>query len=579
MDIRRILDRLLYVKVEDVVLAQRARALLGILLFMGVADVLLVLRNIVFVGRLDYVLTGLGALFLFIALYWFTRHGYRWTSYVLLISLASIIPVMFWDSITTPAVLVFMIPTMLAPLILDAWWALPMAIAETLVLAVLSIYLDVSFDIMGFVLIFTLGILAWLPNAGLEQVLRVARRTAEDLEVANRELETGRALLEEHSEELERRADYLQTTTNVAREVASELALQELLERVVALVGERFGFYHVGIFLLDEAGEWAELHAASGAVGQQMLAYGFRVAVGSGTLVGDVTENGVARILLDVADDITFEHYAELSKTQSVMTLPLRAHGRMIGALDVQSADPDAFSQEDVSVLQSLADQVASAIRNARLFEQLQASLEAQRQFYGEMSRDAWASLLQERPDLGYRSNPYGVVKIPTDIQHGDVAQALQQGISVEGVSSEGDGKNIIAVPVRSPGGQVIGVIDTYKSAESGGWTLDEKALLQEVSTRLGDALESAQFYHETRRRATREQLTREITDEMRRSINMETILQTAVASLGKALGAPRTYIRLMSDEERTGHGTGQLSAASLPDMETPVQGDERSEP
>ncbi len=175
------------------------------------------------------------------------------------------------------------------------------------------------------------------------------------------------------------------------------------------LISERFGFYHTGIFLLDPAREWAILQAASSKGGQRMLARGHRLRVGEVGIVGYATAYNLPRIALDVGEDAVYFDNPDLPETRSEIALPLRARGEVIGALDVQSREPDAFSDEDVTALQTLADQVAVAISNARLFQQAQESLEAQRRAYGELSHQAWRDLLRGRPNLGFLRNRQGI--------------------------------------------------------------------------------------------------------------------------------------------------------------------------
>jgi len=581
-----VLNKLLHVPFEDEIAAQRARALLILTLSMWIVDVWVMVQSIVAGFRWDYVILNLIALLVFAAIFWFTRRGHRWPNYVFLVFLTVFIPYAFREGLGSPAVLAFAIPIVVAPLIAVSWSAIPVAAAETVFLYLFSLQDNVAFNYMGVALVGVLGLVSWLSSSNLERALQRVRNTAQALTEANLELETGRVLLEDHSRELERRTSYLEATTRVARGIALELELNELLNRVVHLISERFGFYHAAVFLLDPTAEWAILQAASSPGGQQMLARGYRLRIGKPSPVNYVIEHGVARISLNVDDDEMLFDKVDLPETRSAMTLPLRARGETLGALDVQSDERGVFTDEDAAVLQSLADQIAVAISNARLFAQLQRSLEAQRRVYGELSRDAWVQLLRERPDLGYRSTERGVIRIEGDALRPGALKALKMGSLVEGDVAEDAERIPLVVPIKSPAGQIIGTIDTYKPASKGEWTEDERALLSEVSERLGSALESAQFYYESQRRAAREQLTREISGEMRQSIDMEAILRAAVTSLGQALGAPKTYIRLMlgqehSDVEEPDRVTGIPSAfpPGMIDASGQNQGDEQSEP
>ncbi len=188
------------------------------------------------------------------------------------------------------------------------------------------------------------------------------------------------ALLEEQvaarTSDLERRSVQLQVAAEVARDATVASDLDDLLNRAVNLIRHRFAFYHVGIFLVDEQGEYAVLRAATGEAGRQMLARGHKLKVGETGIVGHSTGTGQPRIALDVGVDAFHFHNPSLPETRSEMALPLKVGERIIGALDVQSHEESAFDKDDVAVLQTLADQLAVAIEKVRLFAQAQAALE-----------------------------------------------------------------------------------------------------------------------------------------------------------------------------------------------------------
>jgi PAS domain S-box-containing protein len=176
--------------------------------------------------------------------------------------------------------------------------------------------------------------------------------------------------------ELGRRTVQLQVAAEVARDATAAPELDELLARSVDLVRERFGFYHAGIFLTDEAGEYAVLQSATGDAGQQMLEQGHRLKVGETGIVGYVCASGEPRTALDTGTDATHFDNPCLPETRSEMALPMRVGDRVIGALDVQSTSEAAFDEDDVEILQVMADQLAVSIERTRLFEQVQATLE-----------------------------------------------------------------------------------------------------------------------------------------------------------------------------------------------------------
>ena len=170
---------------------------------------------------------------------------------------------------------------------------------------------------------------------------------------------------------VENRAVQLQTAAEVSRAASSILDTSELCRQAVNVVRDRFHLYYTGLFLVDATGKWAELRAGTGEAGRSMLEQGHKLEIGNGSLVGQCIASKQACIWPG-AEDI--EHYDNplLPDTRSEMTLPLITRGQAVGALTVQSAKTTTFSQEDVTILQTMADQLANAIENARLFEQTQ---------------------------------------------------------------------------------------------------------------------------------------------------------------------------------------------------------------
>jgi HAMP domain-containing protein len=182
-------------------------------------------------------------------------------------------------------------------------------------------------------------------------------RMADDLSGMYRSLEA----------RVEERTRQVRTASEVARAVISTPNLEDLMRRAVELIRERFGFYHAAIFLLDDPGENAVLRAATGEVGAAMIARGHKLGVGSMSIIGWVTSRNEPRVASDVSRDPIHFKSELLPGTRSEAAVPLQVAGRVLGVLDVQSLEPNAFSPEDIDLLQTLADQLSAAIQNARL--------------------------------------------------------------------------------------------------------------------------------------------------------------------------------------------------------------------
>ncbi len=176
------------------------------------------------------------------------------------------------------------------------------------------------------------------------------------------------------------RTTQLQTAAKISKSAITILDPAVLMQQTVDLIQESFGFYYVGIFLVDEAGQYAVLRAGTGEAGRQMLAAGHRLAIGGESMIGWCIAHSQARIALDVGAEAARFDNPLLPMTRSEIALPLIARGRAIGALTVQSAEAAAFSDEDIAVLQTMADQLAIAIENARLYEASQQEIARRRQ-------------------------------------------------------------------------------------------------------------------------------------------------------------------------------------------------------
>ena len=355
----------------------------------------------------------------------------------------------------------------------------------------------------------------------------------------------------ERTKVLERRAKYLETTSQISRALTSIYDIDNLLNTVTHLISENFGFYHVGVFIMDDQKEYAVLRAANSEGGWKMLAREHKLRVGDQGIVGFVTGSGQSRIQQQVVgeDSVHFTN-PDLPLTKSEMALPLKIGNDIFGALDVQSTEEEAFSQEDVSALQVLADSVAVAIQNTRLVQQLQERLETERRLYGEITKDAWTTLLGRKSFTpAFSSNESGTHATSAALTPTG-RQALSRGITVIGNSDTEKNQYPIAVPVKVRGGTTIAVVETQKPKSAGPWTKEEITILESVSDDLAIALENARLVEETQRKAQRDRIAAELATKIWASSDVENILQTAVRELGSALQVSRGTIQLTLPKE-----------------------------
>ncbi|MBE0528352.1 MAG: GAF domain-containing protein, partial [Thermoleophilia bacterium] len=331
----------------------------------------------------------------------------------------------------------------------------------------------------------------------------------------------------------------IEAAAEVGKAATSIFDIEDLLDNVVKLISERFGFYQAGIFFIDDNNEFAVLQAASSDGGKRMLARQHKLQVGAEGMVGYVTSQGQARIALDVGEDAVFFNTPELPQTRSEMTLPLFYGGRIFGALDVQSTESNAFVEEDISALTVLADQVSMAINNARLISDLQSSLETERQAFGEVSRNAWQRLIRRSGVVGYKFQNNRVSPVEK-IWPEEMAEALQK----QQIVNTFDQNGALSVPIMVSG-RAVGAIRVRKSSDLVTWSEDEIELIEVLTDRLSQALESARVYQTSQRQALQEQLTGEISSQLRQTLDIDTVLKTAARELGDAFNAKEVVIRM----------------------------------
>ncbi len=367
--------------------------------------------------------------------------------------------------------------------------------------------------------------------------------TSQELLARNEQLRQRREELEkmvrERTAALENRNVQLQTAAEVARDASTTRNLDELLSRTTSLIHERFKFYHSAIYLNDERGQQSILMAASGENAQGMLAKKIVFPIDDERLVGKATNRGEATI----DNNVTPGESPHLPKTRSEIALPLRGPEQIIGAINVHSQNKSAFDDDIVSVLQVLADQLAVAISNTRLLletEQTLAELEA---VSGQYTTEAWQQVVKRKDSLiGYRYRGIGIEPL-------DELQQKQDSLSpISGKPAsklESDASKIsIPIQIRD---QIIGSLSLEVEDEQ---TLPETTFLAEsVAERMALALENARLLEETQQRAEQERLVAHVTAKMRQTLDVDTVIKSAVSEMHQALGLYDIQIQLDSSE------------------------------
>jgi GAF domain-containing protein len=332
------------------------------------------------------------------------------------------------------------------------------------------------------------------------------------------ELEKDQEYLQQHSQELERRSVQIRTAADISRSISSVLTLQKLLREAVTLILERFNLYYAGIFTLDEGNRYAVLRAGTGDAGQAMILSQHKLPIAESSMIGWAIMHRQARIALDIGQEAVRFANPLLPNTRSELALPLISKDKAIGALTVQSEKPEAFDQEDIIILQNIADTLAIAIENARLFEETQKNLDEIRIAQRAYVNKTWSETTRENEGYEYAA--------PSEDYVSDV------------------GITAIDVPLVLRE-QIIGQLHLEGQQD---WSPEERNLVEAVATQAALAMENARLLDESRRMALRERLAAEITGKVWASPNTDFILQTAVKELGRALHADEATIELKMD-------------------------------
>jgi GAF domain-containing protein len=344
--------------------------------------------------------------------------------------------------------------------------------------------------------------------------LEISRAREQKVQALSENLELR---VQQRTAELDKRSRQLEAASLIARTIAEIHGQKEILETIVQQISERFGFYHTGIFLTDINGEYVVLEAASSEGGKKMVQRGHKLAIGRQGIIGFAAYQKRPRIAHDVGADVVFLSSPDLPNTHSEMALPLLARNRLVGILDIQSEEHNAFSSEDISTLQIMTDQIALALENARLLNESRSAIDELQTIATENISGTWRERLgQLRKGYSYSSAGISVIS-PTD------KDTMDNGTKMDG--------HVIKIPVALRG-QRIGQLSLIRKSNESPWTETEQEMADKIAIQVALAIENARLLEESQRRALREQTVNDLSSRFSRSLDVDTLLQNAVREL-----------------------------------------------
>lgn len=382
-------------------------------------------------------------------------------------------------------------------------------------------------------------------------------------------------------EESKRKALQLETAAEIARDISGSLNLDELLSKTVQLIRERFDFHHASVFLLDQPGEFAIVREATGEAGAQMKRQGHKIGVGSKSIVGYVTGKGESLVVNDTAKDVTYYPNPLLPDTRAEAAIPLRIGDRILGALDVQSTLPYAFHEDNLRSLQILADQLAVAVENTELFAETQEHLSQHRLLHHITSSAASGTTLEEALDSAVNGlqvtlggDRVMILLLDQDRTQLEVKASIgyaedisrkkfEVGAGVTGwvaahrralrlgdvredsryIQISANTLSEMAIPLIYRN-ELLGVINV-ESEQADAYSENDEEMLGTLGGSLAAVIANARLVEQIRAQSERERLIGEITEKIRRSTDIQSILHTTASEISRVTGARYTQINI----------------------------------
>lgn len=386
-------------------------------------------------------------------------------------------------------------------------------------------------------------VMNWMAMREMENALTRERSLAKELQQYSSNLEE---IVQERTQDLQRRALQLQTTAEIAK-LTNEIRDPDLIiSRTVEMIRERFGYYHASVFTMDNTGNWAELAASTGEVGQRMLARGHRLGVGSASIVGWVTGNRLPRVANDVTQDSFHFENPLLPDTRSELAIPLLISDVLLGALDVQSKEPDAFSEADVHTMEAIAEELAASIDSATTQRQMMEELRRLENITRYQTRESWERLSRGDVSPVIHLSPSGEITPLVDEDFPSIQLA-----TASGSPARTDDDREIAVPIVVRG-EIVATIAARKPYGEEGWSDDEVAFFEAVASQAALSMENARQRAEEQRRMSELEVLNRVSQAVSQMIQLDTLYRVVHRQIRQILGDTDMSVAIYNPENET---------------------------
>jgi GAF domain-containing protein/HAMP domain-containing protein len=394
-------------------------------------------------------------------------------------------------------------------------------------------------------------------------------------------------------DESNKRALQLETAAEIARDISGSLNLDELLIKAVNLIHERFDFYHAAVFLQDLPGEFALIREATGEAGAQLKRTGYKIGVGSKSIVGFVTGRGEFLVINDTTKDATFSANPLLPDTRAEAAFPLKVGERILGALDVQSTKAYAFTEDNLRSLQILSDQMAIAVVNTELFAETQEHLSQHRLLHHITTTAASGTTLEEalesavtglqvtlggdrvailladrekrnleiKASMGYAEDVTRT-RVPMGSGISGWAAANRRPLRVRDVTEDSryiqissNTRSELAIPLIYRN-ELLGVLNV-ESEQVDAYTENDEEMLGTLGGSLAAIIANARLLEQIRQQVERERIVYEVTSKIRRSTDIQSILATTASELTRITGSRQTKINISPENDGNDRSNG----------------------